>query len=401
MESFVNINELDFKRRDKLNEYLKKLVNGGGSDLHLKSNSQIWGRFNGKIKAMSDEIISPQDGLILAKELLRTRFSELVEKKSVDFTYRIGDEFRFRVNIFFQMEGVSAVFRTIPVVLPIISELNLPPIIEEICDNYQRGIILVTGATGSGKTTTLASMINKINHTRHAHVITIEDPIEFVYKDDKCVINQRSIGQDAIDFKSALRSALREDPDIILVGEMRDLETIEIAINAAQTGHLVLSTLHTLDAKETINRVISMFPIEEQNRIRVSFASVLSAIISQRLIRTLDDKRCAAVEVLINNHRIKEKILDQRDQEIYDVIKESKNSLHMQTFDQHLLELVDKGLISNEVALENSTKKENLRISLRNLQLSKTGASFDADDTAANSGFVLPKMKNIDENSGA
>lgn len=400
-DNFVNINELDFKRRDKLNEYLKKLVNDGGSDLHFKSGSLIRGRFNGKILAMSDEVISPQDGLILAKELLRTRFSELVEKKSVDFTYRIGDEYRFRVNIFFQMEGVSAVFRTIPVILPVISELNLPPIIEEICDNYQRGIILVTGATGSGKTTTLASMINKINKTRHAHVITIEDPIEFVYKDDKCVINQRSIGQDALDFKSALRSALREDPDIILVGEMRDLETIEIAINAAQTGHLVLSTLHTLDAKETINRVISMFPIDEQNRIRISFASVLSAIISQRLIRTLDDKRRAAVEVLINNHRIKEKILEQRDQEIYDVIKESKNSLHMQTFDQHLLELVDKGVISQEVALENSTKKENLRISLRNLQLSKTGANFDFDDTATNLGFTLPKMKDIDEDSGS
>lgn len=396
--NFVNINELDYKTRNRLDLYLKKLVSDGGSDLHFKSGSVIRGRFNGKIRPMSDEVFSQKDGLILAKELLRTRFDELVEKKSVDFTYNISLDYRFRVNIFFQMDGVSAVFRTIPRILPTIESLGLPPVIKDICDNIKRGIILVTGATGSGKTTTLASMINRINQRDSSHIITIEDPIEFVYKDDKCIINQRSIGQDAISFKEALRSALREDPDVILVGEMRDLETIEIAINAAETGHLVLSTLHTLDAKETINRVISMFPIEEQERIRMSFASVLGAIISQRLIPTIDGKRVAAVEILISNHRVKEKILDKKDQEIYDVIKESKNTLRMQTFDQHLLDLFDAGIITEESALENSTKRDNLKILLKNTKLAKTGSNLsvdNTDDVYEKAGYVLPKIKPI------
>lgn len=399
---FVDINELDYKTRDRLDVYLKKMVNDGGSDLHFKSGSIIRGRFNGKIQPMSDEVFSQKEGIILAKELLRRRFDELVENKSVDFTYVINQDYRFRVNIFFQMDGVSAVFRTIPKILPTIENLGLPPVVKDICDNIKRGIILVTGATGSGKTTTLASIINHINTHDSAHIITIEDPIEFVYKDDKCIINQRSVGQDALSFKDALRSALREDPDVILVGEMRDLQTMEIAINAAQTGHLVLSTLHTLDAKETINRVISMFPIEEQERIRTSFASVLGAIISQRLIPTKDNKRTAAVEILISNHRVKEKILDKKDQEIYDVIKESRNTLRMQTFDQHLLDLFDSGTITEDVALENSTKRDNLKILLKNVKLAKNGAiPNDNQETIKaayeKAGYILPKLKVSDD----
>ncbi|ASM40569.1 PilT/PilU family type 4a pilus ATPase [Campylobacter sp. RM12327] len=400
---FVDINELDYKQRDRLDVYLKKLVSDNGSDLHFKSGSVVRGRFNGKIKPMSDEIFSQKDGLTLAKELLRTRFDELIEKKSVDFTYTINKDYRFRVNIFFQMDGVSAVFRTIPKILPTIENLGLPPVVKDICDNIKRGIILVTGATGSGKTTTLASIINRINKQDNSHIITIEDPIEFVYKDDKCIVNQRSIGQDATSFKDALRAALREDPDVILVGEMRDLETIEIAINAAETGHLVLSTLHTLDAKETINRVISMFPIEEQERIRMSFASVLGAIISQRLIPTTDEKRVAAVEILINNHRVKEKILDKKDQEIYDVIKESKNTLGMQTFDQHLLDLFNAGVITEESALENSTKRDNLKILLKNAKLAKVNTSLYTNDKESikdiyeKAGYSLPKIKSISD----
>lgn len=399
---FVDINELDYKTRDRLDVYLKKMVNDGGSDLHFKSGSIVRGRFNGKIKPMSDEIFSQKEGIILAKELLRRRFDELVENKSVDFTYVVNNDYRFRVNIFFQMDGVSAVFRTIPKVVPTIESLGLPPVVKDLCDNIKRGIILVTGATGSGKTTTLASIINHINTHDRAHIITIEDPIEFVYKDDKCIINQRSIGQDALSFKDALRAALREDPDVILVGEMRDLQTMEIAINAAQTGHLVLSTLHTLDAKETINRVISMFPIEEQERIRTSFASVLGAIISQRLIPTTDNKRTAALEILISNHRVKEKILDKKDQEIYDVIKESRNTLRMQTFDQHLLDLFDAGIITEDVALENSTKRDNLKILLKNVKLAKNGViPNDNQETIKaayeKAGYVLPKLKASDD----
>ena len=322
----ININELDFKLRDKLNVYLQRLIDNGGSDLHVKSGSFIRGRFNGEIVTMSDEILSKEDGLTLAKELLRTNFKDLVTNRNVDFTYKLNDDYRFRANMFFQMDGVSAVFRVIPARIPQIKELHLPRVIEKICDNANRGIILVTGPTGSGKTTTLASMINRINKTKKRHIITIEDPIEYVYNDEQSIINQRSIGQDALNFSDALRASLREDPDIILVGEMRDLETIETAMHAAETGHLVLSTLHTLDAKESVNRIVSMFGKSDQHRVKVMLASVLDAIISQRLVRTTNNTRRPAVEVLINNARIKEIITEGKSDDIYTAIAESKNT---------------------------------------------------------------------------
>lgn len=369
MSEYVNVSELNFKLRDELDKYLWELVTCGGSDLHLKANSIIRKRVNGEIIKIDDErFLSQSEALTLAKELLRGRFDELVTKKSVDFTYKplnLGgkpnENYRFRVNIFFQMDGTSAVFRTIPVQIPSLEKLGLPSSIRQICENTYRGIVLVTGPTGSGKSTTLASMIDFINQRRKSHIITIEDPIEFVHSDKECVINQRSVGQDAIDFASALRGALREDPDIILVGEMRDLETIEIAMRAAETGHLVLSTLHTVDAKDTIKRIIGMFPGEEQNRIRLTIASVVKGIISQRLCKTTDHSRVAAIEVMLQTHRISNLILNGKDEEIYDAMIESAKDSGMQTFDAHLLELYKAKRITRAEALENASKRDDLQ----------------------------------------
>lgn len=363
MQQEVNVSELSFEMTKKLKFYLSKLVENHGSDLHVKTGANIRGRINGEIVAFSKEALSHSDGLTLAKELLRSRFLEFTEKKNIDFTFKLNDDYRFRVNMFFQVDGVSAVFRTIPMVLPTIEALNLPPIINSFCE-LSRGLVLVTGPTGSGKTTTLASMINRINKIHKKHIITIEDPVEFIYKDDQCIVNQRAIGQDALSFADSLRAALREDPDVILVGEMRDLETIETAMHAAETGHLVLSTLHTMDTKETIGRIIGMFPGSEQNRIKMSLSSVLQGVISQRLVKTIDKGRTAAVEILVKNARIEGLILEGRENEIPDAIKEGKDVYKTQTFDQSLVGLYAEGRISREEAIKASTSRNDITMAL-------------------------------------
>lgn len=357
-----------------LDEYLMKLIELGGSDLHVKSDKVVRGRFNGEIVAMGDAVLDYDRSILIAKEILGANYYNLMKKKSVDFTYKLNDDYRFRSNVFLQMDGVSFVFRTIPTKIPTMSELLLPPVIEKLCDKVNRGIILVTGPTGSGKTTTLASMINYLNHTKNYHIVTIEDPIEFIYSDDKSVINQRGIGQDVDSFADALRASLREDPDVIFVGEMRDLETVRTAINAAETGHLVLATLHTLDAKETIGRVINMFPKEEQNRVRMTFASVAEAIISQRLVVTTGNKRRVACEIMIKNIRIRDMILEDRDSEIYDAIEQSRNTYQMQTFEQHLLDMYTSGIITKEEALKSAGRRENLDIKIKSADLAKKRA---------------------------
>jgi twitching motility protein PilT len=257
----------------------------------------------------------------------------------------------------------------IPVKIMSIEELGLPDVIHRFTA-AERGLVLVTGVTGSGKSTTLAALINEINWKRRRHIITIEDPIEFVHKDRKCIVNQRSIGQDTLSFGNALRASLREDPDIILVGEMRDTETIEIALHAADTGHLVFSTLHTLDAKETINRIIGAFPTEEQNRIRLTVASTLEGIISQRLIPTVDDKRTAALEVLVKTSRIQQLIVENRDNEIKDTIEEGKEIYKSQSFDQAILDLYNEGRISREKAFEFATSPSDLKLKMEGLNMS-------------------------------
>jgi twitching motility protein PilT len=371
MQQEVNVSELTFEMTKKLKFYLSKLVENNGSDLHVKTGTNIRGRINGEIIPFSKETLSHNDGVLLAKELLRGRFNEFIEKKNIDFTFKLNDDYRFRVNMFFQVDGVSAVFRTIPMVLPTIETLCLPPVINTLCD-LSRGLVLVTGPTGSGKTTTLASMINRINKLHKKHIITIEDPVEFIYKDDQCIVNQRAIGQDALSFADSLRAALREDPDVILVGEMRDLETIETAMHAAETGHLVLSTLHTMDTKETIGRIIGMFPGSEQNRIKMSLSSVLQGVVSQRLVKTVDKGRTAAVEILIKNARIEALILEGRENEIPDAIKEGKDVYKTQTFDQSLLGLYAEGRISREEAIKGSTSRNDITMALD---------YFDADKT--------------------
>jgi len=359
----VDVESLTFEMTKRLRFYLSKLVEHDGSDLHIKSGTNIRGRINGEIVSMSKEILTHEDGLTLAKELLRGRFKELVEKKNLDFTFKLNDEYRFRVNLFFQVDGVSGVFRTIPTTMPTVESLKLPDVLNSFC-GVSRGLVLVTGPTGSGKTTTLASLINQINLTQKKHIITIEDPVEFVYKDAKSIVNQRAVGQDAVSFGDSLRAALREDPDVILVGEMRDLETIETAMHAAETGHLVLSTLHTVDAKETIGRIVGMFPGNEQNRIKMSLASVLQGVISQRLVKTVDGGRIAAVEVLVKNSRIETLILEGRDGEIPDALKEGKDVYRSQTFDQALLDLYATGKISKMEALNGATSRNDLLMSL-------------------------------------
>ena len=363
MQEDVSVNELTFEMTKKLRFYLSKLVEYKGSDLHFKTGSNIRGRINGEVLVFSKDIVSHEDGITLAKELLRGRFKEFVEKKSIDFTFKLNDEFRFRVNMFFQIDGVSAVFRGIPTTIPSIETLELPSVLHKLCD-LNRGLILITGPTGSGKTTTLAAMINEINKKYKKHILTIEDPVEFVYKDAKSIVNQRAIGQDATTFSDALRAALREDPDVILVGEMRDLETIEIAMHAAETGHLVLSTLHTIDVKETIGRIVGMFPGDEQNRIRMTLASTLQGVVAQRLVNTVDKSRMAAVEIMVKNARIEALILEGRDSEIVDALFEGKEIYKTQAFDQCLVELYGRGRISREEAINMATNRNDILMEL-------------------------------------
>jgi twitching motility protein PilT len=365
-QNSVNLDDLNFEVLKKIRGYLRRMVDAGGSDLHIKANAVVRARVNGEIIPLSGEIFSKDDALIFAKELLRTRFHELVEKKELDLVYPFDENTRFRINIFFQMEGISAVFRLIPVKILTIDELNLPDIVHSFAQ-MERGLVLVTGVTGSGKSTTLAALINEINWTKRKHIITIEDPIEFVHKDRKCIVNQRSVGQDTLSFGGALRAALREDPDIILVGEMRDMETIEIALHAADTGHLVFSTLHTLDAKETINRIVSVFPSMEQNRVRMTLSSVLKGVISQRLIPTVDGKRIAALEVLVRTARIEQLIAENRDIEIPDTIAEGKELYRSQTFDQGILDLYLSGTISREDALAYATSASDLKLRMEGM----------------------------------
>jgi twitching motility protein PilT len=340
------------------------MISNKGSDLHLKSGAIVRVRVDGILKMLGKDALSAE----MVDEIARTitssqQYDKLKEDKNLDFTYVLGDEHRFRVNFFHQMDGLSAVFRIIPVKIATLEELQLPEVINSFTDIH-RGLVLVTGVTGSGKSTTLAALIDKINRETKKHIITVEDPIEFIHKDRGCLINQRAIGQDTHSFSDALRAALREDPDIILVGEMRDLETIDIALHAANTGHLVFSTLHTLDAKETVDRIIGMFGKEEQNRIRSSLASVLEGVISQRLIPTNKGGRAAAIEVLKKTARIEQLIIGNRDYEIPDALFEGKEIYGTQTFDQALLDLLRDGRISEEVTLEYATNPADMKLKM-------------------------------------
>jgi len=363
---------------EKLKLYLRTLISNEGSDLHIKSASLVRVRIHGVMKVLGKDMLTPEMVEKMVREITTAeQYEKLVNDRTLDFSYRLGEDHRFRVNVFYQMDGLSAVFRLIPVKILTLDELKLPEVIKTFTE-IQRGLVLVTGVTGSGKSTTLAAMLDKINNETKKHVITIEDPIEFVHKDKGCLINQRAVGQDTHSFSDALRAALREDPDIILVGEMRDLETIDIALHAANTGHLVFSTLHTLDAKETIDRIVGMFSNEEQNRIRMSLASVLEGVISQRLIPNKRGGRVAGIEILRKTARIEQLIAENRDAEIPDALFDGKEIYGTQTFDQALLDLVRKGEITNEVALEYATNPADLKLKMQGV-----GKGAIVDENAA------------------
>ncbi len=356
-------------KKEELNRYLYAMVQKKGSDLHIKAGNGVRARINGALYKLEVPHQTREGVIGLLKEILRSRFDEFVKRKELDFSYKLDENYRFRVNAFFQIDGPSIVFRVIPVKIPTIDELQLPETIRKFTQK-ERGLVLVTGVTGSGKSTTLAAMINEINENKAKHIITIEDPVEFVHKDKKCLINQRSLGEDTLNFSNALRAALREDPDIVLVGEMRDRETIEIALHAAETGHLVYSTLHTLDAKETINRIIGIFPPEEQPRIRLVLASILEGVVSQRLVPTVDGYRTAAMEILVKTPRIKDLIMQNRDNEIKDTLEGGKEIYGTQSFDQHLVDLVLAKRVDEEVAKDYASNKDDFILKLRQMKIS-------------------------------
>jgi len=377
----------------KLQFYLKNLIHNGGSDLHLKSGAIIRLRINGDLLKLGDKEMTHEELDGIAKAILTEKqYSELVTNKELDCTYILDENNRFRVNFFYQLNGLSSVMRIIPVKILTLEELSLPPIIKELSELH-RGIVLVTGVTGSGKSTTLAAMLDHINRTKKKHIITVEDPVEFVHKDRESLVSQRGIGQDSHSFANALKGALREDPDIILIGEMRDLETIEIALHAANTGHLVFSTLHTLDAKETINRVIGMFPKEEQNRIRITLSSVLGGVVSQRLVKTVDGKRAAAIEVMKQTPRISDLIANNMDYEILDTIEEGKEIYGSQSFDQALLDLFNSGRIDRDTVLEHATNPSDMKLKLQGIGLSSGNGDLNSKDKAHEDIFDLKAIE--------
>ena len=367
-----------------LDEILKVALKGGASDIHLKSGLPPMFRVDGALVPLKNgERLLPEDMIKIAQSIMndvqRARFEE---KRECDLAYGIAGLGRFRVNVFQQRGTVGIVFRVIPFGVKTMEQLHLPKVIEKIAMEH-RGLILVTGTTGSGKSTTLASMIDHINSNRTCHIMTIEDPIEFLIRDRRSIVNQREIGVDTQTFSNALRAALRQDPDVILVGEMRDFETIETAITAAETGHLVMSTLHTLDATETINRIISVFPPYQQKQVRLQLASILKAVISQRLVPRADGKgRVPALEVMIASARIKECISDKdRTKEIHDAIAKGFTSYGMQTFDQSLMAHVKGGLVTYDEALKHVSNRDDFALRFKGIASTSDGTwdDFEGD----------------------
>jgi twitching motility protein PilT len=354
-----------------INELLKNASQLKASDIHIKVGSHPVFRIDGKLLSQTAySVITPQDAMDIAMKVMGDRQKELFEKThDTDFSYSIHGVGRFRCNAFLQRGSVGLVFRVIPYDIPKIEDLLLPEVIKKIAGE-DRGLILVTGTTGSGKSTTLAAMVDYINSSRPVNIMTIEDPIEYIHKDKKGIISQRQVGEDTDSFSKALRAALRQDPDVILVGEMRDLETIEIALTAAETGHLVMSTLHTLDAAETVNRIISVFPTHQQNQITIQHASVLKGVVSQRLIPRADGRgRVPAVEVLIATATVRNCILEpEKTIALRDVIAQGKNLYGMQTFDQSLFDLLQAGLITYDEAMRQATNPSDFALKVKGIQ---------------------------------
>jgi twitching motility protein PilT len=365
-----------------VNDLLKVAVDNGASDLHLKVGSFPMMRLRGGLVPASEEKkLDHEDLMAMSAAIMSTAQREKFrESQEVDLAYSVPGLGRFRCNIFQQRGTVGLVLRVIPMRIRTIDELGLPPVLKRIADE-ERGLVLVTGTTGSGKSTTLAAMIDYINRSRAAHVMTVEDPIEFLHRDEQSMVNQREVAVDTRSFAHALRSALRQDPDVILVGEMRDFETIETGLLAAETGHLVFSTLHTLDATETINRIIAVFPPHQQKQIRLQLASVLKAVISQRLIPKVDGKgRAPAVEVMISTPFIRDCIVDkEKTHLIPGAISAGTSQYGMQTFDQSIFNLFQDKLISYEEALRWASNVDEFKLRVQGIS---TTADLSRDQMA-------------------
>jgi len=372
-----------------LSEVLLVALNNRASDIHFKVGQPPILRIDGELVPLKD--YSALDASEIAKvayqimsERQRERFLREME---IDMGYGISGLGRFRVNIFQQRGTIAIALRVIPFGIKGFEELNLPAEVMERIANEGRGLVLLTGTTGCGKSTTLAAMIDHINQQRRSHIITIEDPIEFLHRDHKGVVSQREIGTDTDNFAQALKMALRQDPDVILVGEMRDFETIETAILAAETGHLVLSTLHTLDAAETVNRIVAVYPPYQQKQIRLQLSGILKGVVSQRLLPRADGMgRVPAVEIMISTARIRDCIVDkEKTQEIYEAISGGHATYHMQTFDQSLMSLLKRDLITYEEALRHSSNPDDFALRVKGI-LATSDMTWDEFDKVEQEG---------------
>lgn len=376
-------------------EILKTAIRKNASDVHLKAGLVPVVRKHGKLRPLQTglEQLSAQQVEEMAMGILDDDQKETFRRtKELDFGYGVSGLGRFRVNVFRQRGSIRMVIRNIPFNVPTVEELNLPSVVNRL-SNLERGLVLVTGVTGSGKSSTLAAIIDQINNSQNCHILTIEDPIEFLIRDRKSIISQRELGLDTMTFSNALRAALRQDPDVIFIGEMRDRETMEIALTAAETGHLVLSTLHTIDAQESINRILAAFEPHQQGQIRRQLASVLKAVISQRLARRKDKTGFVpAVEVLLANQRVKEMIEDpDKTGGLHIAIEESKDSMGMQTFDQSLMDLLVADLITYDEAMRLATNPEDFQLRVSGVATGdkqwQSGSQMDKLDENAHAGW--------------
>ena len=345
-----------------LSELLRKMTELGGSDLHITTNSAPMVRVHGTLRPLDYPELTPADTKQVAYSVLtdaqKHRFEENLE---LDFSFGIKGLSRFRANLFNQRGAVGAVFRSIPYDIRSFEELGLPPVIEKLCEK-PRGLILVTGPTGSGKSTTLAAMLDKVNRTRHEHMITIEDPIEYLHSHKNCLVNQREVHADTHSFGNALRAALRQDPDIVLIGEMRDLDTTETALRIAETGHLTFATLHTNSASSSINRIIDIFPAHQQAQIRTQLSMVLEGIITQALLPKANGQgRCLAMEILVPNAAIRNLIREDKIHQVYSMMQTGQEKFGMQTFNQSLVSLYFKKQITQELAMARSSNQDELQ----------------------------------------
>ena len=345
----------------RLDSWLTMLVEVSGADLYIKSGSEIHARIKGDIVLLSKEIVDAESMEELVILLMGDAYENFSETKEFDGAYSLEEKYRFRVNIYLHLGGYAIAFRLIPPVIKSIESLNLPSALHKLTE-LRRGLVLVTGSTGSGKSTTLASIIDEINAKHQYHIITIEDPIEYTYKDNRSIIEQREIGTHTNSFAAALRASLRENPDIILVGEIRDIETAESIMQAADTGHLVFSTVHTLDVRETVDRMIAIFPSSEQNRVRVTLANILEAVISQRLIKSTSGEMIPAVEMMFRSPLTQELIRAKRDHELLDAMEKERSSYDSISFDRALFDLTLAGTITEDQAYQYASTPADLKL---------------------------------------